>query len=75
MAEPHNCNGTGCDLLIPNVLGGGSAVNAMMYVRGSDADYDGWAKMAGDDGWKYENVLPYFKQLENNDGLGWDTCT
>ena len=48
------------------VLGGGSSVNAMLYVRGVPDDYDNWAKM-GATGWDYAGVLPYFKKAENND--------
>jgi choline dehydrogenase len=48
------------------VLGGGSSVNAMIYVRGTPADYDGWAR-AGADGWGFSDVLPYFLRAEDND--------
>ena len=47
------------------VLGGSSAINGMIYIRGHRADYDGWAA-AGCRGWDYESVLPYFKQSEAN---------
>jgi choline dehydrogenase-like flavoprotein len=43
------------------VLGGSSSMNAMMVVRGHRDDYDGWVQ-AGNDGWGYDDVLPYFKQ-------------
>jgi len=46
-------------------LGGSSAINAMLYVRGHRSDYDGWAS-AGCDGCGWEDVLPYFKRAENN---------
>ena len=46
-------------------LGGSSAINAMLYVRGSAWDYDNWAAL-GCDGWSYDEVLPYFKRAENN---------
>ena len=46
-------------------LGGSSAINAMLYVRGQPADYDGWADQ-GAEGWDWAGCLPYFLQAENN---------
>lgn len=46
-------------------LGGSSAINAMLYVRGQREDYDGWADL-GCHGWEWDAVLPYFKRAENN---------
>ena len=43
------------------VLGGTSAINGMLYVRGQAQDYDGWAQ-AGNKGWSFAEVLPYFKK-------------
>src|SRR5690606_27208012 len=46
-------------------LGGCSAVNGMLYLRGNKANYDAWAA-AGCEGWTYEEVLPYFKKHEDH---------
>lgn len=48
------------------VLGGSSSTNAMAYIRGQQQDYDHWKKL-GNDGWGYEEVLPYFKKSEHNE--------
>jgi choline dehydrogenase-like flavoprotein len=46
-------------------LGGSSAINAMVYVRGHRSDYDQWAAL-GNTGWSFADVLPYFKRSEDN---------
>lgn len=51
------------------ILGGGSSVNAMVYMRGQPADYDAWSKITGAD-WGWNAMLPHFARLEDNDRLG-----
>jgi len=46
-------------------LGGSSAINSMVYIRGNRKDYDGWAAL-GCAGWSYDEVLPIFKRMEAN---------
>jgi choline dehydrogenase len=46
-------------------IGGSSAINAMIYMRGQSADYDHWRQL-GLSGWGWDDVLPYFKQHENH---------
>ena len=48
------------------VLGGSSSINAMVYMRGNRADYDGWAA-GGATGWSYQELLPYFIRSEANE--------
>ena len=47
------------------VIGGSSAINAMISMRGQAADYDGWRSL-GLEGWGWRDVLPFFKQVENH---------
>ena len=49
-------------------LGGGSAINGMVYIRGTTYDYDTWSKELGCTGWSWDEVLPYFKKSEDYDG-------
>lgn len=56
----------GRSLYLPRgkVLGGGSSINGMAYDRGFHSDYDRWAQ-AGNRGWSFADVLPYFRKLES----------
>jgi len=47
------------------VLGGSSAINGMIFIRGNPRDFDNWAQHPGLEEWSYAHVLPYFKRLEN----------
>lgn len=66
--ESENVNNRSIPLTQGKVSGGGSSINAMMYVRGSSKDYDRWASY-GNAGWSYKEVLPYFKKSENYHGV------
>jgi len=46
-------------------LGGCSSINGMIYMRGQSRDYDQWAQLTGDDSWRWDQVLPYFKHHED----------
>ena len=53
------------------VIGGSSAVNATIALRGVPADYDEWAAL-GNEEWSWARVLPHFRRLEDDpDGAGW----
>lgn len=63
--EPQNCGGLGCSYPRGKVLGGSTVINSMLYVRGNPRDYDAW-RDAGNQGWGWRDVLPFFKRFEDN---------
>ncbi|HQZ11908.1 MAG TPA: GMC family oxidoreductase N-terminal domain-containing protein [Devosia sp.] len=61
-------NGRAPIVPVARALGGGSAVNAMVYMRGQREDYDGWSGAIGSNGdWSYEDMLGHFRGLEQNE--------
>lgn len=48
------------------VMGGGSSINAQIYIRGNPQDFDGWRDDHGCIGWGYDDVLPFFRRAEDN---------
>jgi choline dehydrogenase-like flavoprotein len=65
-AEP-GLNGRAIAYPRGKVIGGCSAINGMIYMRGQAADYDGWRQL-GLAGWGWDDVLPYFKKHEDYHG-------
>ena len=60
-------NGRALDYPRGRVIGGSSAINGMIYIRGQAADYDHWRQL-GNMGWSWDDVLPYFKKSEHRQG-------
>ena len=67
-SEPEESTGNR-EIPVPRgkLLGGSSAINGLVYVRGNKLDYDTLAQM-GNTGWSYDDVLPFFKKMENYQG-------
>ena len=69
MTEPDpSLNGRQVLWMAGKMLGGGSAINGMMYIRGSRRDYDSWEQDLGCEGWGWNNVQTFFKRSEGFDG-------
>jgi choline dehydrogenase len=74
MGAPHNWSFVGTatpaqpnEIAVPRgkVMGGTSAINGQVFLRGVPEDYDGWAS-GGNEEWSYINLLPYFRKLETD---------
>jgi choline dehydrogenase len=71
-SEPEaSTNGRRLPVPRGKLLGGSSAINGMVFVRGQAQDFDTWAQM-GNRGWSYSEVLPFFKRMESYAGDGED---
>src|SRR6478609_1679806 len=69
-SEPEpNTNGRRIAVPRGKLLGGSSAINGLAFVRGQAQDFDTWAQL-GNRGWSYEDVLPFFKRMEDYRGEG-----
>jgi choline dehydrogenase len=66
--QPHQ-GGIATPFAQARVLGGGSSINAQVYMRGTPEDYDGWRDEYGCAGWGFRDVLPAFKKAEDNERL------
>ena len=62
----------GRSLIYPRgkVMGGSSSINGMIYMRGQQRDYEEWARLTGDDSWRWNQVLPLFRVAEDHHGGG-----
>jgi len=63
-APADGLNGRSLNYPRGRVMGGCSSINGMIYMRGQARDYDHWAQM-GNQGWSWDEVLPYFKKSED----------
>ena len=71
-SEPEaNTNGRRLPVPRGRMLGGSSSINGLAFVRGQAQDFDTWAQM-GNQGWSYEDVLPFFKRMESYEADGDD---
>ncbi len=59
-------NGRSLDWPRGKVLGGSSSINGLLYIRGQKEDFDYWRQL-GNEGWSYDDVLPYFRRAEDQE--------
>ena len=79
MTSDHNwqfigkATDTAGPMMVPRgrVTGGSSAINGQVFLRGVPEDYDSWAEM-GNDQWRFQDLLPYFRKLETDTDYGND---
>jgi len=64
MESDPSINNYRCKLSTGKLLGGGSSINGMMFIRGNAGDFDHWADL-GNKGWSYNDVLPFFQKIEH----------
>ena len=70
--EPQSgLNGRKISIAQGKILGGGTSINAMMYIRGNKRDFDSWAENGCPD-WAYDKILPFFKKTEKYESGGND---
>lgn len=62
----RHVHGRVLEIATGRVLGGGSSVNAQVYMRGNRQDYDDWGRTASSPLWSWDAVLPHFRRLEGN---------
>ena len=68
IAQPQ-LNNRQHDIAQAKILGGGSSVNGMVYMRGKPSDYQKWVSETGDERWSWLSLLSSYKKLENNQRL------
>lgn len=67
-ADAAHCNGRTIPLPMGRGIGGGSAINVMVWARGHKGNYDEWAEITGDPQWNYESVLSIYRKIEDWQG-------
>mgnify|MGYP001598083379 FL=1 len=66
--DAAHCNGRTIPLPMGRGIGGGSAINVMVWARGHKANYDEWAEITGDAQWNYDSVLSIYRKIEDWQG-------